>query len=75
MTTERNITDDEHVDELQKKVEEKLDISSRETYVFIKDHVNLLITERINLFHDALVKRGQIKPIPKAESVDEDRKE
>ena len=40
-------------------------------YGLIKKDIELQILRRIVAFHDSLVKRGQIKPIPKIESVEE----
>jgi len=37
----------------------------------IEAKVDALITQRINLFHDALVKRKQIPPMPAAENPEE----
>ncbi len=41
-------------------------------YSLIKKDIEIQILRRINAFHAALVKRGQIKPIPKQETVKQD---
>ena len=41
-----------------------LPVAEEDTTPTTKSDVNAMITHRLNLFHDALVGRGQIKPMP-----------